>query len=170
MALQKDPPKGAQSDEQSKPKGPQKSPEQLTREAKRTRLLAEAAKPDAKLLPEEWGEVCFPTLGVMPTGAVKRAGGHDSARHFAASALHGWDVDAYHQQDLTKRLRLTRKDYDAALKAPGGTPRKVEIERKRVDGTVVKSIGYEPVPHAAALSEWPAKLKQLATAAEKDGE
>ena len=172
MALQKPAPKGTKkADEQPKPKakGPTKTPEQLSAEARLAKLRVEAEKPDAKLLPEEWLEVVYPVELITPRGDVRRKGGHEAAKHAAAAALHGWDVEAYHQQDKTKRARLSRADYEAALLAPDNLQPQTR-KRTRPDGTEVKRVIHEPVPHKAALSEWPAKLRQIAGIATKDGE
>jgi hypothetical protein len=97
------------------------------------------------LLPEECARAYGQTLPV-PLHAQVPGGGAEAPtwRHRAASALHGWDEDAHHAKvgrvtqprqitlpdgtkrelqvgdidpDLDERLRLTRVDYEAALKA-----------------------------------------------------
>ena len=70
---------------------------------------------DDKKLPEEWAT----ELGHVLPGPTRR--GPESPEsyfdtdHAVASALHGWALDAHHYQG--DRLRLSRSDYEAALKA-----------------------------------------------------
>jgi len=141
-----------------------KLPEQQTREEWLADVRKRAAAKDAKLLPEEWLEVAFPGT-LLPNGRVKREGGHAAAKHGAAKNLHGWDVDAYHAPPQG-RLRLSREDYEAALKATRGKATVVEKQRTE-PGRAPSHPGKRkaagpPAPHGPALSPWPAKLRELA--------
>ncbi len=138
-------------------------PELQTREQWVAAVRARAMDPKAKLLPEEWFEIFFPG-SAMPNGAIKREGGHKAAQHGAAKAIHGWDVEARHCP-VGDRLRLSKADYTAALKATTGKATKVEKERTEPVGTPrhpgKRTAAGPPEPHPAALSEWPAKLREL---------
>lgn len=80
---------------------------------------------DTRLLPDEcaraYGQARSAPMHVVEDELL-------SPRHRAAAALHGWAEDAHHAPDDEHRLRLTRAEYEAALKAPGdcdqrGNPR-----------------------------------------------
>ena len=136
-----------------------------TREQWLNDVRKRASEQGAKLLPEEWLEVVFPGE-VMPNGALRRQGGHDAARHGAAAALHGWAVDAHHAPQ-GGRLRLTREDYESALKAAAGKGESVEKLRTEPTPHSPRHPGKRkaagpPKPHEPALSKWPAKLRELA--------
>jgi len=96
---------------------------------------------DGKRTPEDWARELFPT---GDRGFQHR----DAYKHGAASALHQWDAFAYH---TGQPLRLSREDYEAALKAATTLE---QVERTREDGETETVPDYKP--HAAAVGQYKA--------------
>lgn len=88
---------------------------------------------DGKRTPEQFLDESFPLGDPRPGQPASRP--RASWVHFAAEQLHGWKEHAYHEG---KPLRLSRAEYDAALKS-------VQPDEK--------SFGGQYAPHAAALSK-----------------
>lgn len=101
-------------------------------------VVAPSAQPDdGKRTPEEWAGVCgqrraktFEETVTMVNGRPFDFVGPFLWQHEAASVEHGWKLHEHHEG---APIRLTREDYEAALKAV--TPEK-----------------GNPVPHHGALS------------------
>lgn len=87
------------------------------------------------------------------------SGVYGSPEYQVARTLHGWDDHDYESQD--KPLKLTRADFEAALKATHPEdeleietdgPRKGEPKRDAYGNPIIKTHAGNPVPHPAALS------------------
>lgn|SRR5690606_17674249 len=79
--------------------------------------VAPAAQPEL-LTPAEWAE----RLGLIAKGnpLVPQVPTFADWRHAVADQLHGWSAHAYHHQ--AKPFRISREDYEAALKAAAEYP------------------------------------------------